>query len=130
MCYEYRSDNLNYLRLMEAKFWEIIEHYRSTGIDVDVELIGDRPCSGEIDPAKKDGLIARSSAAVRAVTGKEAVCTSGSTDANVPLSMGIPAVCISVCNGGGCHTREDWLDVASLPDGFRLFMHLLGSYLK
>ena len=59
----------------------------------------------------------------------EALLSSGSTDANIPLSMGIPAACISVCNGGKCHTREGWLDVGSLPDGCRLFMHLLASYL-
>ena len=97
---------------------------------VEVEMIGERPCSGEIDPAARKALFDRCGAAVRAVTGMEAVCTTGSTDANIPLSMGIPAVCISVCNGGKCHTREEWLDTGSLPDGCRLFMHLLNSYIS
>lgn len=129
MLYEYRSDNLNCLRLMEAKFWEIIDHYREAGVDVEVERIGERPCSGEIDPSARKALLDRCGAAVRAAVGMEAVFSSGSTDANIPLSMGIPAACISVCNGGKCHTRQEWLDVNSLPDGCRLFMHLLGSYL-
>lgn len=129
MCYEYRSDNLNCLRLMEAKFREIIDHYRSAEIDVEVEVIGERPCSGEIDPMARKALVDRCSAAVRAAVGMDAVYSSGSTDANIPLSLGIPAVCISVCNGGKCHTREEWLDTGSLPDGCRLFMHLLHSYL-
>lgn len=129
MLYEYRSDHLNCLRLMQEKFEEIINHYRSSGIDVEVEMIGERPCSGELDPAARKALIDRCSAAVRAVTGMDAVYTTGSTDANIPLSMGIPAACISVCNGGKCHTREEWLDTSSLPGGCRLFMHLLNSYL-
>ena len=128
MLYEYRSDNLNCLRLMEAKFREIIDHYRVSGVDVEEERIGERPCSGEIDASARRALIERCAEAVRAVTGMEAVCSAGSTDANIPLSMGIPAACISVCNGGKCHTRQEWLDVSSLPDGCRLFMSLLASY--
>lgn len=130
MLYEYRSDNLNCLRLMQEKFEEIMDHYRGMGIDVKVEMIGERPCSGAIAPVARKALIDRCDHAIRAVTGMEAICTTGSTDANIPLSMGIPAVCISVCNGGKCHTREEWLDTGSLPDGCRLFMHLLNNYLS
>ena len=50
---------------------------------------------------------------------------SGSTDANVALAAGIPAACISVCRGGNCHTRQEWLDISSLEAGCRLLMHLL-----
>lgn len=129
MLYEYRSDHVNCLRLMEEKFHEVIGHYRRAGIDVDVELIGERPCAAGLKPDAQQALLKRCARAVRSV-GLEAVFSSGSTDANIPLSMGIPAACISVCNGGKCHTREEWLDATSLADGCRLFMHLLYSYLS
>lgn len=33
----------------------------------------------------------------------------GSTDCNIPLSLGIPAVCIGTFEGAGGHTREEWI---------------------
>ena len=37
------------------------------------------------------------------------VCLPMSTDANIPLSLAIPSLCLGVCEGGGMHTREEWL---------------------
>lgn len=129
MLYEYRSDNEKCLAMMEDMFSRVIEYYRSTGMNIESERIGERPCSGEIDPEKKQALLDRARASLKNTLGLEAVLTSGSTDANIPLSMGIPAICISVCNGGGCHTREEWLDLSSLPSGCRFFMDFLASYM-
>jgi len=113
---------------MEGKFHEILDHYRSMGIEVEAEVIGERPCAGKVEAKAMQALVDRCSAAVQAAAGMDAVFSSGSTDANIPLSMGIPAACISVCSGGGCHTRGEWLDIGSLSAGCCLFMHLLVSY--
>lgn len=130
MLYEYRSNSLNCLQKMEEMFRETLERHRSAGIDVRAEKIGDRPCSGEVESNARRALLERVGAAIESVTGQEPICIAGSTDANMPLSMGIPAVCIGVCSGGKCHTREEWLDVNSLRDGCRLFMELLSSWLE
>ena len=128
MLYEYRSDNKNCLAAMEKMFSAMVEAYRATGIEVEVERIGDRPCAGELDPVRYDALMNRAAESLRDVLGLEAKHRSGSTDCNIPLSRGIPAVCIGVCRGAGCHTREEWLDVASLYDGCRFFMDFLAKY--
>ena len=60
--------------------------------------------------------------------GKEAYLASSSTDANTPLSMGIPAICMGGAVGGKCHTREEWLDPESLLDGSRLLLDFMTSY--
>jgi acetylornithine deacetylase/succinyl-diaminopimelate desuccinylase-like protein len=73
-----------------------------------VKLIGDRP-AGMTAP---DARIVQ--VAVRATTGlgkAEPNLISNSTDANLPMSLGIPA--IIVANGGdsgGWHTRSEWFD--------------------
>jgi di/tripeptidase len=41
--------------------------------------------------------------------GLEAALTSGSTDANVPLSRGIPALVLGVTKGGGAHTMQEYI---------------------
>ena len=52
------------------------------------------------------------------VTGVELSFRPGSTDCNIPLSKGIPAVCLGSFFGGGGHTREEWIEIDSLRDGF------------
>ena len=42
---------------------------------------------------------------------------SGSTDCNVPLSMGIPAICVGCYEGAGAHTREEHIRIDSLLPG-------------
>ncbi|MBO5908283.1 MAG: M20/M25/M40 family metallo-hydrolase, partial [Clostridia bacterium] len=129
MLYEYRSNNVNCLAKMKNMFEKIIEGYRATGIQVDVELLGERPCGREdIDRTRVDALLDRAADSIKSVLGVDAVYRSGSTDCNIPLSLGIPAVCISVCTGGGCHTRGEFLNLDSLEHGSKLFMHFLAKY--
>lgn len=39
--------------------------------------------------------------------GIEVIRESSSTDCNIPLSLGIPALCIGVYMGAGWHTRNE-----------------------
>ena len=55
----------------------------------------------------------------------------GSTDCNIPLSMGIPSVCAGCYNGKGAHTREEYVEIDSLLPGlktaFELVLHHFGD---
>lgn len=129
MLYEYRSDDRDCLARMKQMFFDVVEDYRSRGYDVEVELIGDRPCTGDVDPKKQRELEALVDASIRRVTGKSADFASGSTDCNAALAEGIPSVCVSACLGGNCHTREEYLDLDSLGDGVCLTMDLFSELL-
>ena len=50
---------------------------------------------------------------------------SGSTDCNIPHSMGIPAVALANYNGGGAHTREEWVLKDSFKAGLKVSMELI-----
>ena len=72
-----------------------------------IDIIGDRPC-GDMDDAHPLVL-----AAIQATTivGKTPELATASTDANVPISLGIPAVAIGAGGrGGGIHTSAEWYD--------------------
>ena len=125
MMYEYRSDNKNCLTKMENFFFQTIETFRASGVEVLVEKLGDRPCSSEIDPDRFGALQERIRESVKEVLGLEIFEGSSSTDCNIPLSMGIPAICFGVCRGKGAHTREEFLETASLSDGCRLLLDFL-----
>ena len=130
MLYEYRSDSRACMAQMQAMFESVIAAYRSMGIEVEVELLGERPCMGELDPARQQALEARLCGAIRAETGVEPSFHSSSTDCNIPFSLGIPAVCTGVYRGQGAHTREEFIELSSLPAGFRMMLSFLLSYLK
>ena len=125
MMYEYRSDNKNCLAKMQNMFEKTIEAFRAMGVEVEVEKIGDRPCSGAVDETRFEALKNRARAALKESLDLEMIDRSGSTDCNIPLSMGIPAICFGVCRGAGCHTREEKLETASLHDGCKLFLDFL-----
>lgn len=74
---------------------------------VEVKLIGDRP-AGET-PADSP-LVEAAQRSARALTGAARVGLSGaSTDSNVPMSLGIPAITIGGGGeGGNWHSRNEW----------------------
>jgi di/tripeptidase len=42
---------------------------------------------------------------------------ASSTDANVPIAAGIPAVCIGLTTGGNVHRTDEFIDVAPVASG-------------
>lgn len=118
--YEYRSDAAEGLRGMERAFRSVVESWQKRGVEIDVELLGVRPCAEGLDPKQQQGLTERFAGILESHTGKFPIIESASTDCNMPLSLGIPAVSFGVCDGGGAHTREEWLEVASLRTGLRI----------
>ena len=128
MLCEYRSDSRLCMEKMHTMFESFMEAYRATGIQIDLEKIGDRPCAGKVDPVRQQALVDQAARAIRDTLGMEARCRSGSTDCNIPLSLGIPSVCLGVCTGSGCHTRSEVLELDSLLPGSRLFLSFLGNW--
>ena len=120
MLYEYRSEDLGCQEEMRRKFEAIVEQYRADGLEVEVRVLGNRPCAGEIDRERQQALTEEVTALISRHSGEEPVVSASSTDCNVPLSMGINAICFGVCLGGGAHTREEWIDEASLPVGYAM----------
>ena len=49
----------------------------------------------------------------------------GSTDANIPLSRGIPAVTIYLAEGHDVHRLSEWLSLEPLPLGLTLAWQLM-----
>ena len=74
-------------------------------IEVDIDMIGDRP-SGEVPD---DAPLVRRALATLALMGTDPRLTRSSTDSNIPISLGIPAVTIGSGGvGGGAHSPGEW----------------------
>jgi di/tripeptidase len=74
---------------------------------VELKKIGDRP-AGAIDRSSE--LVAHATAAARALGFSPKVVAS-STDASIPISLGIPGIAVSAGAGAGAHTLDEWVDV-------------------
>ena len=124
MLCEYRSDNLECLEIMEKKFFEIFSSVQSDECSIEVNKVGDRPC-GNIPPEALEHLKNVCKRNIERIVGCEVVFTQSSTDCNIPLSLGIPAVCMGVIRSSGAHTREEWVDKASMVTGLRLAIEIM-----
>jgi di/tripeptidase len=81
-------------------------------ITVDLKLIGDRP-SGE---TPVDSRIVQVAAASIRAAGLKPTFIPNSTDANVPISMGIAAITLdSGGDTGGAHSLGEWISVEKAP---------------
>lgn len=125
MLYEFRSDEAAALSLMQRQLDEAIGEYRSKGLSISVELVGERPCSANLDKAPMDEMIGRAHEATQRIYGRALSLESGSTDCNIPLSLGIPALCLGCYRGGGAHTREEFVEEDSLLPGLNFVFDML-----
>jgi acetylornithine deacetylase/succinyl-diaminopimelate desuccinylase-like protein len=77
-------------------------------IEVDVKVIGERP-SGT---TPGDSLLVQLAAATAGKFGLNPTYSIGSTDSNIPISIGIPAITIDSGGfGGRAHALDEWIDV-------------------
>jgi tripeptide aminopeptidase len=75
-------------------------------------------------------MIARDHALVQAAVsayhavGAHVSFQQSSTDANIPLSQGIPAVCLGLTDGGNAHRHDEFILPANLGRGLQALLLL------
>jgi acetylornithine deacetylase/succinyl-diaminopimelate desuccinylase-like protein len=121
MAVDIRSDQMEPLLETEKKILAaideaVIEENRRWNVDtlsVSTRLIGDRP-GGRTPP---DSVIVEAATRANASFGHKTLLSGASTDANVPMSLGIPAIIIGGGGKtGGFHAMSEWIDVT---DGWK-----------
>lgn len=127
MLCEYRSTSREALAIMQKSFEDIFEAARNENVTVKVTKIGDRPCSN-IDDKAIDKLKEIIVPIVEKIIKKPVRFNPSSTDCNIPLSLGIPAVCLGACIGAGAHTREEWIDKASILKGVEYAIKVISAF--
>ena len=127
--YEYRSDTFACLEKMETFFHQTVaEAQQDPEVKIDVEVIGIRPCGKEVDEKIFNEMIENAVVVCQKHSGIPCAQKSGSTDANIPMSLGVPAICVGNYMGGGVHTREEWVEIASIPVGLKLTAEIILQY--
>jgi tripeptide aminopeptidase len=115
MAIDIRSNSVVELRKLESEVIAIVQagaidenrRWNSDQIGVECNLIGDRPAGVT---AGNSPIVAAARRSLTAITGEpDIVLAASSTDANLPMSLGIPAVTIAGGGeGGNQHSRNEW----------------------
>jgi tripeptide aminopeptidase len=122
MEFDMRSESAAELAKLDQTFIGILDKAvagenaaRSTGagkISYDAKVIGERPAG--TTPQTSD-IVVLTAAAISAL-GMKPEHQDSSTDSNVPMSLGIPAVTIgSGGKAGRAHALDEWIDVEKAP---------------
>ena len=125
MLYEFRSDEQEALEMMQSSMDAVLESFRAAGIAITVTLVGERPCAAPVDEEKMTTMIKRAEEMAWRWYGHGLNLRSGSTDCNIPLSMGIPSLSLGCYRGEGAHTRGEYVEAGSLHAGLRFAFDLI-----
>lgn len=116
-----RSEDPATLGKLIQQVEETIINASRDGVKITAEVIGERP-AGEISAEHKLIQIALDCVHEQ---GLNALLTTGSTDANIPLSKNIPAIVMGVTTGGGAHTTHEYIDTHPIEKGMEILIRFV-----
>ena len=108
-----RSIETRALDQLTNTVYATIRQHEEMGATVEAQEVGFRP-AGAVPASHR--LVSVCSEVLRWL-GVAPVAAPASTDANVPISRGIPALTLGVTRGGGAHTTGEWIETAPLAKG-------------
>ncbi|GAB4577716.1 MAG: M20/M25/M40 family metallo-hydrolase [Anaerolineales bacterium] len=116
-----RSENPQTLAALSQHVQTLVAQANRPEVQVTAEIIGNRP-AGEI--SSEHPLVRLSADCLKAQDIQPQLCI-GSTDANLPLSRGLPAVCLGLTTGHGAHTVGEYIDLPPLEKGLAHLVMLI-----
>lgn len=109
-----RSTSADHLAQLVSRVEQEIALVEHDQMSVTVDIVGDRPAG---EQPQDHGLVPIGIDVLRAL-GIEASCDASSTDANIPISRGIPSMCIGLTSGGNVHRVDEYIRLRPLATGF------------
>lgn len=124
MLVDLRSVQPQALQQLEIRLARLLQEVeQQSGIQISSRIVGQRPAA-TLDT--KHALCQGVRAIRQQLRLRPAVFTASSTDANLPLSLGIPALCLGITRGGLAHTVKEYIDIAPIAGGLKqLFLTIL-----
>lgn len=120
-----RSESVRTLQRLIDQVNTLVENSNREGVQVTAEVIGDRP-AGKLSDEHPLIQLAKRCIQEQGLLPNLGI---GSTDANIPLSKGIPAICLGVSTGGNAHTVNEYINLGSLEKGLgQLVAIVQGAY--
>jgi len=107
MVFEVRSLDEAVLAETFDKLNAIIASFEVKGLALETAMVGNRP-AGKIPATSPIVELCRQ---VYQALKLEPTYVPFSTDANLALSLGLPAVCLGISRGGNAHRSDEWIEI-------------------
>lgn len=121
-----RSESPGVLADLARKVEQLVETATRPETRIEAKVIGQRP-AGELEA--NHPLIHLAEDCLKE-QGIEPQLMIGSTDANVPLSRGLPAVVLGITNGGGAHTTGEFINTEPVGRGMQQLLQFVSRVWK
>ena len=109
-----RSEAPSALASLAARVESLAAEFNAPGVSIELQVVGDRPV-GAIP--RSHPLVQLAAQALAEVGITDGTFEIGSTDANIPLSRGIPCVCLGLTRGANSHRPDEYIETTDLERG-------------
>jgi tripeptide aminopeptidase len=116
-----RSEQQTELMRLRDKVLNLMKSLETSELRFSTEVVGDRP-AGYL--SARHALVQGALAALE-LEGVRGALETGSTDGNVPLAAGCPAVTIGITRGGNAHRLDEYIEVKPVSAGIRQLITLV-----
>ena len=116
-----RSESPQVLTELAQTVEQLVETVSRPEIQFEAQVIGRRP-AGELPVSHPLIQLAQNCLKEQGIEPKLII---GSTDANVPLSLGVPAVVLGVTNGSGAHTTGEFINTEPIERGMQQLVQVV-----
>ncbi|GCE13617.1 M20/M25/M40 family metallo-hydrolase [Tengunoibacter tsumagoiensis] len=115
-----RSTNAQSLQRLAEQAREHILNSAGPGLKVEIELLGERPAGQR---SRQDALVQLAAQTLHWID-LEPGYSASSTDANIPMSLNLPTVCIGITRGEKAHTIDEFIHIAPIGKGLAQLLRL------
>jgi tripeptide aminopeptidase len=115
MWLDLRSENPASLAQLEEQVRAAVADLATAELCFALQVVGDRPAGS----LSIEHPLVQSAIAALAQVGFQGILETGSTDANVPLADGCPAVTIGITRGGNAHRLDEYVELEPVESGLR-----------
>ncbi|UCF61551.1 MAG: M20/M25/M40 family metallo-hydrolase, partial [Anaerolineaceae bacterium] len=122
-----RSEEIESLLDLESQVMELVNSHKNNQTEIQMTLIGERPGGGlpESHPLVQAAIHALKECGEKVIHLKP-----GSTDASVPLSLGLPAICIGITRGGNAHSPNEYIEIEPISRGYNALLSTIRSVIN
>ncbi len=118
-----RSEGKQALQDIAIQVKSLVAAANRPGVEMSIKLIGNRPV-GEIPASHPLVKLAQRTMQEHSYSPNLII---GSTDANIPLSLGYPSICVGITHGAGAHTSGEYILTEPVSDGISQLISLVIS---
>lgn len=119
-----RSIDVDSLDSLAEQVETIVKSKNEGDISTEIDVLGERPAGRTPDEAP----IVQTGLQILRDLEMEPYTDASSTDANVPISRGIPSVCVGITRGEGAHRMEETIEIEPIASGMAQLIKMVMAY--